>query len=147
MALADRDAVDALLMLVERGKVSARLLQDPQIARRVRDVGVADTDARLARLTSGMPSPNENVRGVIERVARRIAAGEGSASAGQALFTKNCAACHRHGGEGGLVGPQLDGVAVRGPERLLEDILDPNRNVDEAFRTTVATLADGRVVS
>ena len=147
VALADRDAVDALLMLVERGKVSARLLQDPQIARRVRDVGVADTDARLARLTSGMPPPNENVRGVIELVARRIAAGEGSASAGQALFTKNCAACHRHGGEGGLVGPQLDGVAVRGPERLLEDILDPNRNVDEAFRTTVATLADGRVVS
>jgi putative heme-binding domain-containing protein len=38
-------------------------------------------------------------------------------------------------------------VAVRGPERLLEDILDPNRNVDEAFRTTVAMLADGRVVS
>lgn len=146
-ALADRGAADALLVLVERGKVSARLLQDPQIAQRVRDVGVADADARIARLTSGLPSANESVRGIIERVAKRIAAGEGSASAGHALFTKNCAACHRHGGAGGLVGPQLDGVALRGPERLLEDILDPNRNVDEAFRTTVVTLADGRVVS
>ncbi len=146
-SLSDREAGDALLLLVERGKVSARLLQDPQIARRVRDVGVADAEARLARLTNGLPSPDENVRGVIERVAKRIATGEGSASAGHALFTKHCATCHRHGGEGGLVGPQLDGVAVRGPERLLEDILDPNRNVDEAFRTTVAMLADGRVVS
>jgi putative membrane-bound dehydrogenase-like protein len=146
-ALADRGTAEALLVLVERGKVSARLLQDPQIARRVRDVGLVDADARIARLTSGLPSANESVRGIIERVAKRIAAGEGSASAGHALFTKNCAACHRHGGVGGLVGPQLDGVALRGPERLLEDILDPNRNVDEAFRTTVVTLADGRVVS
>jgi putative membrane-bound dehydrogenase-like protein len=146
-ALADRDAGDALLVLVERGEVSARLLQDPQIARRARDVGVVDADARIGRLTSGLPSANESVRGIIERVAKRIAAGEGSAAAGHALFTKNCAACHRHGGAGGLVGPQLDGVALRGPERLLEDIVDPNRNVDEAFRTTVVTLADGRVVS
>ena len=147
VALADRDAADALLILVERGKVSARLLQDPQIAQRVRDVGVADAEARLARLTGGLPSPNDSVRSIIERVVNRIAAGEGSAAAGHALFTKNCAACHRYAGVGGLVGPQLDGVAVRGPERLLEDILDPNRNVDEAFRTTVATLADGRVIS
>jgi putative heme-binding domain-containing protein len=38
-------------------------------------------------------------------------------------------------------------VGQRGIDRLLEDILDPNRNVDEAFRTTTVTTADGRVVS
>ena len=48
---------------------------------------------------------------------------------------------------GGKVGPQLDGVGQRGVERLLEDILDPNRNVDEAFRTTMVTTNDGRVIS
>jgi len=48
---------------------------------------------------------------------------------------------------GGKVGPQLDGVGQRGVERLLEDILDPNRNVDEAFRTTLVTTNDGRVIS
>jgi putative heme-binding domain-containing protein len=31
--------------------------------------------------------------------------------------------------------------------RSLEDILDPNRNVDEAFRTTMVTTNDGRVIS
>src|SRR6185295_9169893 len=35
----------------------------------------------------------------------------------------------------------------RGLERILEDILDPNRDVDPAFHATVFTLKDGDVVS
>jgi putative heme-binding domain-containing protein len=60
---------------------------------------------------------------------------------------KHCAACHKAAGEGAMVGPQLDGVGNRGPERLLEDVLDPNRNVDAAFRTTILVKTDGQVVS
>ena len=41
-------------------------------------------------------------------------------------------------------GPQLDGIGVRGLDRILEDILDPNRNVDQAFRATTLALKDGR---
>ena len=48
---------------------------------------------------------------------------------------------------GARVGPQLDGVALRGVERLAEDVLDPSRNVDQAFRTTVISLKNGRIVS
>jgi putative heme-binding domain-containing protein len=44
------------------------------------------------------------------------------------------------GGQGGLVGPQLDGVGHRGLERLCEDVLDPNRNVDRIFRYSIVTL-------
>ena len=39
-----------------------------------------------------------------------------------------------------MVGPQLDGVGTRGLERLIEDVLDPNRNVDPAFRASHVTL-------
>jgi putative heme-binding domain-containing protein len=46
-------------------------------------------------------------------------------------------------GKGGLVGPQLTGIGNRGAERLCEDILDPNRNVDHAFRQTILTLKSG----
>jgi len=35
---------------------------------------------------------------------------------------------------------------VRGLDRLLEDILDPNRNIDQAFRVTMLELKNGRVV-
>ena len=46
-------------------------------------------------------------------------------------------------GEGALLGPQLDGIGARGPARLCEDILDPNRNVDAHFYLTTLTLKDG----
>ncbi len=45
-----------------------------------------------------------------------------------------------------MVGPQLDGVGPRGAERLAEDILLPNRNVDKAFRMTSILLDDDRVL-
>jgi putative heme-binding domain-containing protein len=32
-------------------------------------------------------------------------------------------------------------------DRLLEDILDPSRNVDQAFRTTILTLKNGQTIS
>jgi putative heme-binding domain-containing protein len=45
------------------------------------------------------------------------------------------------------IGPQLDGIGVRGLDRLLEDVIDPNRNVDQAFRLTTLNLKGGQVVS
>lgn len=66
---------------------------------------------------------------------------------GGALFAVHCGACHRIGGEGGLIGPQLDGVGSRGLARLAEDILDPNRNVDAHFRLTALTKKDGSLVA
>lgn len=45
------------------------------------------------------------------------------------------------------MGPQLDGIGLRGAERLIEDILDPSRVVDTAFQTTLLILKDGSVVS
>jgi putative heme-binding domain-containing protein len=47
-------------------------------------------------------------------------------------------------GQGAKVGPQLDGIGARGVERLLEDVLDPNRNVDQAFRATTLVLKTGQ---
>jgi putative heme-binding domain-containing protein len=38
-------------------------------------------------------------------------------------------------------------VGHRGSLRLLEDILDPNRNVDPAFRSTTFVMSDGQVKS
>ena len=55
--------------------------------------------------------------------------------------------CHAIEGKGGVLGPQLDGIGGRGPDRLLEDILDPSRNVDRAFHMNVITLKSGAVVA
>ncbi len=66
---------------------------------------------------------------------------------GLEVFTKNCSVCHQIGGKGKKLGPELDGIGVRGLDRLLEDVLDPNRNVDATFRATVFVLNDGRLVT
>src|SRR6185437_6207642 len=69
------------------------------------------------------------------------------AELGKAAFQKTCAACHRIRGEGGKVGPDLDGVGLRGVDRLLGDMLEPSRSVDQAFRSTVLQTVDGRTIS
>ena len=66
---------------------------------------------------------------------------------GLKIFTKHCGACHKIGEAGGKIAPQLDGVGNRGLERLLEDTLDPNRNVDQAFRARIITTKDERTIT
>jgi putative heme-binding domain-containing protein len=76
-----------------------------------------------------------------------FAKAKGDATRGAAVFQTMCSVCHQIGQKGTLVGPQLDGIGGRGLDRILEDILDPNRNVDRAFRLSVVTLKDGGVAS
>ncbi len=66
---------------------------------------------------------------------------------GQKLFQQHCAACHQLRGQGTVIGPQLDGAIVRGPARMCEDILEPNINVDKAFRITALMLDDDTVLT
>ena len=83
-------------------------------------------------------------------IAARTAAfdpAKASAARGAEVFTRNCVICHAIDGQGAAIGPQLDGIGGRGAERLIEDILDSNRNIDRAFRLTLVTKKDGSVVS
>ena len=66
---------------------------------------------------------------------------------GAMVFATHCTACHQVSGNGGLIGPQLDGIGNRGVARLCEDILDPNRNVDAHFHLHTLTLKDGSQMS
>ncbi len=71
----------------------------------------------------------------------------GDAARGKAAFAAFCAACHQYGNDGALVAPQLDGIAPRGVERLIEDIVDPHRNVDSHFRLHLVKMKDGRTLA
>ena len=95
-AIADRKTAEEVLVLAERGKVSARVLQDPQIARRLRDAGVTDAERRIAGVTQGLPSADERIRGIVEQVVKKVATGAGSArrrAAGRSGLL------HRHTGD------------------------------------------------
>ncbi|MCF2503425.1 c-type cytochrome [Dyadobacter sp. CY107] len=66
---------------------------------------------------------------------------------GKAVFVQNCSACHQIQGSGGMVGPQLDGIGNWGHKALTQKILDPNRNITEAFRTYNITLKDDKTLT
>src|SRR6185436_12996899 len=114
---------------------------------RVKSSKPTDWEARLKNLTAKLPPPDDARNKLLADRRAAYSTAPGKPDAGKAVFTKQCAACHKIGNEGALIGPQLDGIGQRGLERLCEDILDPNRNVDGAFRNSIITLKDGDVTS
>ena len=144
-----RPGAEALLDAVAAGKASARPLQERGVAVRLEASGVPEVKARLESLLKDLPPADKRVQDLIEKRRAGFLAfpDSGDRVRGASVFEKNCAACHQLEGKGAKVGPQLDGVGLRGLDRLLEDTLDPNRNVDQAFRVTTLALDDGRIAS
>ena len=69
---------------------------------------------------------------------------KGQISRGKEVFAKRCAACHRLGDVGNSVGPDLAGLANKSPAYLLQEILDPNRNVDSRYIAYLVNTKNGR---
>jgi putative heme-binding domain-containing protein len=138
---------EKLLQAVAAGKASARLLQERAVALRLEQAGVRGLKERLAKLTAGLPPADKSLQDLLDRRRKGYLAARADPALGAQVFEKHCAVCHQLGGRGAKFGPQLDGIGVRGVERLLEDTLDPNRNVDQAFRLTTLNLVKGQVVS
>jgi putative heme-binding domain-containing protein len=142
-----REGAERLLETVAAGKASARLLQERAVAVRLEEAKIPDLKSRVAKLTEGLPRADQRLEDLLNRRRDGFLKASASPAQGKQVFVKNCAVCHQLGGEGARIGPQLDGVGVRGLDRLLEDVLDPNRNVDQAFRLTTLELKKGQVVS
>lgn len=135
----------ALLHMIEIGKASPRLLRDGNLRNRLAALKI--DRQRIDDLTKGLPATDAALVELINRHVQAFDPAAADIAAGREVFQKNCAACHQLGGEGKKVGPQLDGIGGRGLARIVEDILDPNRNVDPAFRTLTLLTTDGKVVS
>ena len=144
---ANRCGTVVLITAIENGQASAAVLRDKATVDRLLASGAEEEKARLREILKKLPPANAEADNLI--AARRAAFDPAHADAarGADIFTRNCAACHAIDGKGGNIGPQLDGIGGRGPDRLLEDILDPSRNVDRAFRLLVVTRRDGSVAS
>ena len=73
--------------------------------------------------------------------------GDGSIVNGKSLFQRSCASCHTLFGEGGSLGPPLDGGDRQNLYYLLENLIDPGAVLPQDYRMNVLTLKDGRVLS
>jgi len=140
--------ITALLDAIEHGEASPYVLQDPRWKQQTGTlIQSADLQGRIAKLTAQLPSFSAQEQARIEEVVQQYASSRPSIEVGKKSFEKRCAVCHKIGEQGNLIGPQLDGIGNRPLERIVEDVLAPNRNVDAAFKTVLIQTIDGQVVS
>ena len=72
----------------------------------------------------------------------------GDAAAGRPAYEKLCAVCHRFGGIGTDVGPDLTTITSRFKKRdILEAILWPSKVISDQYQAEMFELTDGKVVS
>ena len=107
-----------------------RLADLPDDAVRSRAIRLLETTARSSR---------EDVLRAYQ-VALTL---RGDAARGQAVFRQHCSVCHQIGSIGHQVGPSLASFKNRGAEAILANVLDPNREVNPAWRDYVAVSVDG----
>jgi putative heme-binding domain-containing protein len=123
VALAELDATD---------RDALRLTADPALRARAEQLlGKSKTPDRSAVVRSFEPS----------------LALTGDPRRGADLFQKNCQTCHMRQGKGNRVGPDLSGVGGRPSSALLNDILDPTREVAPDFVSFLLVTRQGQVVS
>lgn len=95
---------------------------------------------RAAKVFAG--SINADRQKVIDAYAK-AADLPGDAARGQELFKKHCAACHKLGDVGQVVGPDLASLGDKSPGSILVALLDPNRAVEARYVRYVAQLRNG----
>jgi len=68
---------------------------------------------------------------------------------GKKMFAASaCYACHRFGNAGGMTGPDLTGSGGRySPHDLLDQIINPSKEINEQFAPIVVTKKDGSTLS
>jgi putative heme-binding domain-containing protein len=145
--VSDSPGATLLVELTAAGRAAARLLKHPQIEPKLLATADEELQKKIATLTSRLPDESQELIQLIASRRQNHISAAGDLELGAKLFTKSCAACHQIAGKGKKVGPNLDGIGNRGLDRLVEDILAPNRNVDVAFRSSTIVTDRGRVLN
>jgi putative membrane-bound dehydrogenase-like protein len=72
---------------------------------------------------------------------------KGASSNGRKIFQARCASCHKLGNEGYALGPDLVSVRNAGKEKLLTNLIDPNRELNGNFAAYSIETRDGETLS
>jgi putative heme-binding domain-containing protein len=136
-----------LFTSIRQGHAPARLLKALQVEEKfLANITPKQLEEYKALTANVLPVSVERQRLIDQRIAEFNAHGKTPAM-GKAVFSRNCSMCHQVNKDGGMIGPQLDGIGNWGKVALATKILDPNRNISENFRNYNITLQDGKTIS
>ncbi|HYE99027.1 MAG TPA: PVC-type heme-binding CxxCH protein [Planctomycetota bacterium] len=138
--LARPERIRGLLDRIEKGEIRAVDLEPHRRAELLRHPDGALRE-RSRKLLQAVASTDRDE--AVREVAGKLAGLKGDAARGQKVFASSCAACHRLGGQGTQVGPDLEAALRRDRQALLVDLLDPNRAMDPAYQVYVVRTVSG----
>lgn len=114
---------------------------------------LASTDPAIRDLFESFIPEDQRTKRLGESVnAAEILAMKGTLDTGRKLFHEStvvqCRSCHRIGGKGTELGPDLDSIGKKYDRaKLIESILQPSLQVDPKYTVYLVETKDGKVVS
>lgn len=132
--LARPERATALLQAIQAGTIQANALDSTQVKllTTYRDPSVR---VLAAKVLGAKPAGTRQQ--VIDKFMTAIDTA-GDAVKGKKIYEERCISCHRSSGEGFALGPDLVTVKTTGKEKLLTNIIDPNREVRPEYVAYVA---------
>ena len=149
MTLASRVSfAKALMAAVARGVVKSNELP-ADIVRQLRAHGVKDINVTLDKVWGVSRSTPAAKLAEIAKYKKLLEAKVNrpvDLPRGRALFQRTCGQCHKLYGEGGEIGPDITGSNRNNLDYLLTNMLDPNAEIPNDYRTTILHTKDNRVL-
>jgi putative membrane-bound dehydrogenase-like protein len=127
--LARPDRATALLQAMESGAIRASVLDSTQV-KFLRNHGDKSVRQLAAKVLE--PKPASTRQQVINEYMPALNL-KGDPVNGKKIYEERCISCHRAGGEGFALGPDLITVKTTGKEKILVNVIDPNAEVRPEF--------------
>ena len=136
--LARPDRATELLHAIEAGAIRASVLDTTQtkLLTTYRDAAVRKLAAKVLAA-----QPTSTRQQVIDAFTPALTL-KGNVPHGKKLYEERCISCHRSSGEGSALGPDFVTVKTTGREKLLTNLVDPNREVRPEFVAYVVETKD-----
>ena len=138
----------ALMSAIDKGEVKANELP-ADIVRQLRAHGQKDINTKLDKVWGVSRSTPKAKLKEIAKYKKLLEAEPAklvNLSRGRVLFQRTCAQCHKLYGEGGEIGPDITGSNRNNLNYLLTNMLDPNAEIPNDYRTTILRTKDNRVL-
>lgn len=136
MAAIDNQSVDAELLSADVVR-QLRAHNDPKINRQLERFWGISRSSSVSKLDE------------IQKYKRIVGMGNSdlsNLSNGRVMFNRVCASCHKLYGEGGELGPDLTGSDRKNLHYVLSNVIDPNAEIPNDYRTAIIRMKDNRVL-
>ncbi len=134
----------SLVAAIEAGTVD-RTIVPPAVARRLAGLRDEALTARLKALYGDLnPATPAALQARIADLGTVLRAGQGDPRRGEAVFGRQCGACHTLFAKGGKVGPDLTAYQRTDVDGLLLSLVNPSAEIREGYAPVVVATRDGR---